>query len=530
MSVNPVPASYADLFLRWRDASRILLTCDDDVLSYADCVTRGERLARALCGAGIERPARIAAMMPNGPEFVISLYACARIGVTLVPISTWSKPAEIARILRDAQVELILAKNSVANEDVMSSLLSACVGDDELRGSKIYEWAESSAANPIAELLANEGDCDEARWQRSTSGASHADADLVVLYTSGSTGLPKGVILRQSSVARNGAAIAGRMGFGESDRIFSYFPLFFSGGLCNSLTGVLASGAELVTQAKFNPSAALRLIRARRCTGRNVWHDGLEPIAALPEFNREDLRGMRRGLQIDPEFCRRLGLPPDEGVNMYGMTETATAFTCGDFREPAALRQTTHGRPFPDTQLRVVTPGTSTPLGAGAEGEICVRGYNLMRGYTDGSEADLIDEDGFFHTGDIGYLDDNGYLRFSGRRKTLIKVKGLTVQPEEVEAVLLKHPGVLKVVVAGIGEGHESTGVVALVVIHADSQASASEIEAFGRSELSSYKAPRVIVIEERLFPVSASLKINRVEAARLLNSMLSEREERGEA
>jgi fatty-acyl-CoA synthase len=511
--------SYVELFLRRRDERRPLITDDEATLTYADCVEQGDRLARALAAQGLTRPARVAVMLPNGPAFVIALYACARIGVTLVPISTWSKPAEIARMLSAARVSVVIARNFDAGEGI-AALREACAVDPTLTAIPIYDWSGTGAATPLADLLGEAGRCHEQRWQRDSRPGLHSDADLAILYTSGSTGQPKGVMLRQTSVARNGSAIAARMGFSAADRVFSYFPFFFSGGLCNALTGAVASAAELVTQARFTPAGALKLIRARHCTGRIVWHDGLEPIAALEHFRPEDLRPLRRGLHVDPGFLARLGLPPDEGVNMYGMTETATAFTCGDYREPAAIRQSTHGTPFPGTDLRVVRPGTSSPLRDGSEGEICVRGYNLMHGYTDGSEAALIDEDGFFHTGDIGIRSEDGFLRFVGRHKTMIKVKGLTVQPEEVEATLLRHPAVAKAVVVGQDDGHESSGVAALAVLHPGA-ATAADVEAFCRGELSSYKVPRVLVIEADAFPLSASLKVNRVAARALANEML---------
>lgn len=485
---------------------------------------RGDELARAFLGLGLERPARVALVLPNSAEFVISLYACARIGITAVPISTWSKPSELKRILRDARVDLVLAKDAFLGHAIAENVRAACADDPSLGALQVYEWCEGQGpANQVSELLSHGSRCDERKWSLESGTPARANADLVILYTSGSTGQPKGVILQQSSVALNGVAIANRMGFGEDDRIFSYFPLFFSGGLCNALTGAISCGAELVTQSRFDPAGALALIRSRRCTGRNVWHDGLEPIAAVEGFKSNDLIEMCRGLHVDPDFCRRLSLPVDEGINMYGMTETATAFTCGDWREPADVRQSTHGKPFDGADLRICNPNTTSPLGVGVEGEICVRGYNLMRGYTDGSHVERIDEDGFFHTGDIGFVDPAGYLHFVGRRKTLIKVKGLTVQPEEVEATLLRHPAISKAVVVGEGVGHESSGVAALIVLHDGACLDMQALQTYCREELSSYKVPRLLVVDADQFPLSASLKIDRIGAAALLQQVATQ-------
>ncbi len=515
---------FAPFIQRWRgDAGRRLLTCDDASLTYASCTARGDALARALIGFGLRRPGCLAVVLPNSVEFVIALYAASRIGAPLVPLSTWSRPAEMKRVLLDAAPALILAKDAFEGHGIVAALRSACEQEPALAGIPIFDWKSAASGAPsIDDLLEFGGICGDQAWAAEAALARHGDADLAILYTSGSTGAPKGVRLRQGAVARNGAAIARRMGFDETDRVFSYFPFFFSGGLCNALTGAASRGAELVTQSRFRPAEALSLIRARGCTGRVVWHDGLEPLAAVTGFQPDDIKGMRRGLFIDPSLLQRLGLPPDEGVNMYGMTETATAFTCGDHRESAAIRGSTHGRPFAGNDLRIMSLDSAVPVAIGVEGEICVRGYSLMSGYTDGSEAGSIDEDGYFHTGDVGVVDGAGYLRFIGRRKTMIKIKGLTVQPEEVEATLLRHQAIARAVVVGQGQGHESSRLVAMVVVKPGARLDPSAVEAYCREELSSYKVPSVIEIDEGSFPMSASMKIDRRGAMARLAQVLT--------
>jgi fatty-acyl-CoA synthase len=306
------------------------------------------------------------------------------------------------------------------------------------------------------------------------------------------------------------------MGFADGERVFSYFPLFFSGGLCNALTSTLSVGGELVTQRRFDPAGAAGLIRRRACTARDVWHDGLESIAAAPGFAAADLARMRRGLLVDAATLERFGLPLDDGVNMYGSTETATAFTCHRFDDDPAIRMRTHGTPLDGNELRIVDPGTGRPLADGEEGEIAIRGPRLMRGYTDGSHLALTDEDGWFRTGDIGVREAGGQLRYTGRLKTLIKVKGLTIQPEEVEAVLMTHPDVEHAVVAGVGgTADESTELRALVALR--DAAALAGVEAHCRRELSSYKVPRLVPVPLERFPLAANRKVDRTAATRML-------------
>jgi fatty-acyl-CoA synthase len=352
-----------------------------------------------------------------------------------------------------------------------------------------------------------------------TPAGEHRDADLVILYTSGSTGQPKGVQLGQSAVVENAAAIAARMDYREGERVFSNFPLFFSGGLCNALAGVIAVGGELVTQPRFEPVSAGTLVRERDCTARILWRDGLRPLVEAGALTADDVRRMSRGLLVDPDLRAELGVTGDLGVNMYGMTETATAFTCGDATDSYEVRCRTNGGHLPGNEVRVVDPDTGRPASPGIEGELQVRGPRLFRGYTDGSHAALITEDGFFRTGDVGYLDETGHVHYLGRTKTMIKVKGLTVQPEEVEAVLLGFPEVRRAVVAGLGEGDESLGVGALVVLDPHSKIAPSAIRERCRALLSSYKVPVVTVAEEADFPLSASLKPDRRTARWLLSN-----------
>lgn len=481
---------YTDLIDRWAGTNRRAMTTDDATLTYTQWAARGVELARALVASHIERPARVAVALPNGPEFAIALYACARIGVTVVPLSTWAVGGELTRVLDAAAPALVIASDFIPEQ--LASLRATDFPVFELR-----------------ELLARR--CSDDDWERASSAGTD-DSELAILFTSGSTGQPKGVILGQDTVRRNGTAIAQRMGLTGADRVYSYFPMFFSGGLCNVLTGAASVGAELITQARYEPVGAARLIRSRGATAHNVWHDGLAAIAEHLEAG--DLAKMRRGLLLDPALFERFGLEFDEGVNMYGMTETATAFTCHDRRDPADVRMHGHGAPLPGNELRIADPDTGTLLPVGAEGEICVRGASLMRGYTDGSHVALTDDDGYFHTGDLGHVDERGHVHYSGRLKTLIKVTGLTVQPEEVEAVLAAHPAVLKAVVVGIGEGDESSGLQALVVT--DEATSVAELERYCRAELSSYKVPRILEISDDEFPLSASRKIDRPAARRL--------------
>lgn len=508
---------YADAVARWRGTDRIVFSSERRTLTYDSWFVRGEAMAETLVARGLRRAERVAVLLPNGPELLVALYACARAGLTLVPLSTWSTPGEARRVLDAADPALVLTSDEFPG--TARVLVEAAQHGAGSWTRAIWAWTTEGGDGDLAGLPDVAALMARTASSVAPSGGAHlGDADLAILYTSGSTGEPKGVRLGQGAIHDNAVAIVERMGYRDGERVFSNFPLFFSGGLCNALSGVVAVGGELVTQPRFEPVAAARLIRSRGCTARIIWRDGLRPIVEAGGLDAEDVRRMSRGLQFDADLLAQLGVTEDLGVNMYGMTETATAFTCGDVADRGDVRSRTHGAPLRGNEVTVLDPDTGATVPSGIDGELCVRGPRLFRGYTDGSHAALMTEDGFFRTGDVGHLDDLGHVHYVGRTKTMIKVKGLTVQPEEVEAVLVSLPGVRRALVTGIGQSDESRGIGALVVLEPDSELDATSIGVACRRLLSAYKVPTVTVLDEIDFPLSASLKPDRLAARRLLS------------
>lgn len=489
------------------------LSTDVETLDYREWVDRGELLARAFVAHGIGMGSHVAVALPNGVDLLVAYYACARVSAVIIPLSTWSTGWELRRILGSVDVQLLLTSDHFPEQrDEIATLMREGVSPGAREAYTTGDGGHGFLA--ISDLLSCAPECDDRDFAAAVQ-AEGGTRDFAILFTSGSTGAPKGVVLTQGAVRENGALIARRMGLGRGDRVYSYFPMFFSGGLCNVLSGAVSVGAEVVTQPRHDAEGAARLIRARRCTARSVWHDGFAAVANAPEFGREQLVTMHKGLVVDQSIFDRFAVEFDDGVNMYGMTETATAFTCHDFRDPVADRRRSHGRVLPGNELRILAAATGARVPDGDEGEIAVRGPRLMKGYTDGSHAGLIDEDGFFHTGDVGRLDGHGRLHYSGRLKTLIKLGGLSVQPEEIEAALLEQYGVARAVV--VGDALDAHRLGALVVPRAGLKLQAAELQAALAQRLSKYKVPEIRVIDEDQFVLSATRKVDRAAAARLL-------------
>jgi len=278
-------------------------------------------------------------------------------------------------------------------------------------------------------------------------------------------------------------------------------PLFWSFGSANALPAILTHGGCVVLQERFEPGAALELLERERCSVYYGMANMARPMLEHPDRGRYRLAAMRTGLTI--------GLPEDiamtmeavgarELCNVYGSTETYGNCAVTDAHDPLPIRLHTQGRPLPGMEIRVVDPDTRRPLAAGEVGELCVRGL-VTPGYYRAPEATAatFDADGYFFTGDLGLLDDEGRVHFRGRLKEMIKTGGINVAPLEVEEVLLQHPAVKEVYVVGVPDRLRGEIVAAVLTLHPGVPADAGALVAFCRDRLASYKVPTRLVFRE---------------------------------
>jgi fatty-acyl-CoA synthase len=349
----------------------------------------------------------------------------------------------------------------------------------------------------------------------------------VILYTSGSTATPKGVVLRHGSLIENGFGIGERQHLTAADRVWLAVPLFWSFGSANALPAIMTHGGSIALQEIFEPGEALALLDEKRCT---VYY-GMPNMARLilehPDRQRRALATMRTGLTI--------GLPEDlqmtidavgarELCNVYGSTETYGNCAVTDARDDLALRLTTQGRPLPGMTIRVVDPESGRTLAPGEVGEFRVKGH-VMPGYYNDAEQTrrAFDADGYFVTGDLGLIGDDGRVRFRGRLKEMIKTGGINVAPLEVEAVLLTHAAVKQAYVVGVPDRARGEVVVAAVEVHDDATASAEGLAAFCRERLAGYKVPtRFVFRKADEFPRTPTGKVQKPQLRDELGRLLA--------
>ena len=479
-------------------------------LSYADLLQRARQVAGALQGAGLRRGDRIGLLISNRIEWLALLFGAAALGITVVPFSTWSKPKELAFLIEDSAVQALFALAQLGDQSFADDLLEILpqlaqadpgnwhdthfaqlrsvvligaqpAGSQPLRGALNYEgWL--SAHPPLAGTLPP-GD-----------GARGGDAALI-LYTSGSTAYPKAVPLCHAAMIENGFNIGERQGLQPGERVLLSLPLFWSYGSANAACATFTHGGTLVLQERFEPAGALELIQRHAVNAIYTLPGMTAAMVSHPSFQRELTASLRTGLTIgSPQDVAAAAdlLGAREICNVYGQTESYGNCCVSWHHWPLHRRMQVQGPPLPGVTVRIVDAETGVLQPAGQQGLIEVKG-NLTPGYAGRSavqNAEAFTADGFFRTGDMGCLTEQGDLQFAGRSTEMIKRAGINIAPAEVEELLQQHPAVALAGVTGLADAGKGEAIVAFVVTRPGAQVSAAELRSFCRANASSYKAP----------------------------------------
>ncbi|HEV8473160.1 MAG TPA: AMP-binding protein [Methylomirabilota bacterium] len=483
-------------------------------LTFAALRERTDALARAFLAVGVRKDDRVAILLPNRPEWVIAAFAAAKVGAVSVAISTFSTAREIAWTLEHAQPRVIVTMEAFRGRRYLDAIGEVCPELPELRAVVSIDGRRHDGVYAWPEFLRRAGDV-RATALTAAQAAVSADDLCYILYTSGSTATPKGVMLAHGGVIDNGFDIGERQHLTHTDRVWLAVPLFWSFGSANALPAILTHGGALVLQESFEPGEALALLDGERCSVYYGMANMARAILEHPDRPRRALASMRTGLTI--------GLPEDiqmtmeavnarELCNVYGATETYGNCSVTDAHDPLERRLTTQGLPLPGMQIRVVEPGTERPLPADEVGELRVRGCVTPGYYRDAEQTRAaFDAEGFFVTGDLGMVGGDGRIRFRGRLKEMIKTGGINVAPLEVEGVLLAHPAVKQAYVVGLSDRGKGEVAAAAVELHEGATATAEALTAFCRERLASYKVPaRIVFRSAGEFPLTATGKVQK--------------------
>jgi fatty-acyl-CoA synthase len=496
-------------------------------LTYGQLEGRAASLAAALHELGIEEGDRIALNLPNWPEFIVSIFAAAKLGATVVPLNPRYTTHELQYMLRHSESAVVVTAESWGGVDYLARFETfltslpdlqyvVSVGEEDLwYDDRVYQFSELLSSGEGREFPAPEVDPDEQLF--------------AILYTSGTMGKPKGVSLTHTNLLSTAAAAAEGIGLEQDDVVFGLTTLFNIFGLAPGVLGTFLAGAALVLQEDQDPAKALETAERERVT---VYH-GVPTSFVMdllePSLRERDLRSIRTGIVAGAPVAEDLvvrvqrELVPDLRI-AYGLTETGSTITLTRADDPPGKRVATVGRPIEGVELKVLDLD-GTPLPIESVGEVAVKGPGVMVGYyRQPSETQhAFTEDGFFLTGDLGMVDEEGYLHILGRRKEMIIRGGFNVYPREVEDRLHAHPAVLDVAVVGLP--HEVLGEVACACIVPVEGAivTGEEIKEFCREVMADYKVPDIVRFLDS-FPMTGSGKVRRVELARIISAEESSR------
>ncbi len=489
------------------DAEALVFPASGGRLGFAAWLEQAEALARGLLALGLEPGQHVALLAENRLEWPVAQLALALAGLVMVPLNSHYRRDDLAYALRQSDSRAVLLSRSFRSNAYLEMVEAERGRLPLLRHVVCLDGAQAAAIG-YDELLA------QGRAGSGPLPEPGADDVAALLYTSGTTGFPKGALLTHGGMLANAWGTALRLGVVAGDRWTSIVPLFHCAGCILNVLGCLQTGAAYVGVPAFDPVAMFEVIERERCTLLTGVPTSYAAMLDHPERRRFDLRSLRAGTcggaDADPELLRRAAaeLPMPRLAQAYGQTEASTLVSCPELEDED--RFATAGRPLPGHEVRIVDPGSGAVLGAGGIGEIQARGPMVMKGYyaRPAETAETIDAEGWLRTGDLGYLTPEGRLVVAGGRlRDMIIRGGENVYPAEVENLLRAHEGVAEVAVFGLPDSYY--GEIVAAAVKPAAAISAAALARFCDGRIARFKVPsRFFQLSE--LPLTASGKIRK--------------------
>lgn len=490
---------------------------------------RVDNMAKGLLAIGVKPGSHMGIWATNVPDWLTFLYAGAKIGAVLVTINTNYKQHELEYIMDDADIDTLCITEGVFDGSYIDMVYEMApelrttqrgyfktprfpklrnvvfIGQEKYRG--MYNTAE------ILLLGKNipDNDLNKAKATVNCHGVVNMQ------YTSGTTGFPKGVMLTHYNIANNGFFTGEGMNFTENDKLCVCVPLFHCFGITLATMNCLTHGSTQVMVEKFDPLVVLASVHKERCTA--LYGVPTMFIAELnhPMFNLFDVSSLRTGIMAGSlcpiELMRQVTdkLHITHITSVYGLTESSPGMTHSTIDDPFEARCTTVGKEYPFTEVRILNPETGEECAPGEQGEVCCRGYLVMKGYYKNPQAtaEVIDKEGWLHSGDLGIKDEQGYYRITGRIKDMIIRGGENIYPREIEEFLYHLEGIKDIQVAGIPSQKYGEEVGAFIILQEGSNLQSEDIKDFCRGKIARHKIPKYIFFIDS-FPLTGSGKIQK--------------------
>ena len=527
-----IPAAMG--WLSQRHGGRNMVIEQDRVATFQELDRASAELAKALLASGAGKGSRVAFLFPNGIDFVTALFAITRIGAIAVPINTFYKGPELAWQLKHCDAQMLITVDRFLSHDYLARLEAGLV-DLAGQGQEIFvdsipylrRIVVRSTGQPvpdwaigIGEFTALGASVSDSILQGVEAAVTPAD-HLCVLYTSGSSADPKGVVHSHGALLRRTASVGADFGVGPEDIVYNPSPFFWTGGLSNGLLSTVLNAGAVLTEDKFDAPRTLDQLERHRVTIAVAWPHFAGLLRAVPDFSKRDLSALRGGILAPMLLGKEI---PDPGLTAtgIGMTETVAQHTYGEkVPLPESLRGA-FGRPAPGVEHMIVDVDTGLEIPDGQEGELCVRGYSVMQGYYKKEREEAFRPDGFFATGDLGIIRD-GFYFFTGRRGDMVKTGGANVSPAEVRNAMLGIEGVQECFVSGLADAEKGEIVAAAVVVDPQSEVTEEGLRTELKAVLSSFKVPRVMkLLHPAEIPMLPTDKVDRRAILRLLEQQAS--------
>jgi acyl-CoA synthetase (AMP-forming)/AMP-acid ligase II len=489
---------------------------DGDVrLTFAELRDEAHRAARAIARAGIAKGDRIAIWAPNIHEWVVAALGASCAGAALVPLNTRFKGPEAAYVLGKSGARMLFTVNGFLGNDYVSMLRSCDEGRDlpALERIVVLRGDDVDGTEPFASFVDSGADATDETLPEVTP-----DDVSDLIFTSGTTGRPKGVVTTHHQTVKVFETWSDIVGLREGDRYLIVNPFFHTFGYKAGFVACLIRGATIVPEAVFDVDAVLRKVEAERISMLPGPPTLYQSILNHPDREKYDLSTLRLAVTgaapVPVELIRRMReeLTFETILTAYGLTEATGTVTMCRQGDPPEVISNSSGRAIPDVEVRIVDDaGDDVPTGE--PGEIVVRGYNVMQGYFEDPDATAaaIDAGGWLHTGDVGVMDDGGNVDITDRKKDMFIVGGFNAYPAEIEGELLTHPAIAQVAVVGAPDERMGEVGVAFVVPRAGATVDPDAVIAWSRERMANYKVPRRVEVVDAL-PLNASGKVLKFE------------------
>lgn len=529
-----LPGYLREVTQRYADNEALVMHTDNGVerWSYRDLWNRSVEVAKALIASGVTRGTRVGILMTNRPEYLSALFGTAMAGGVSVVLSTFSTPAELNHLLSVSGVSVLLFEDRVLKKDFVAILATLEPAIVNAKAGEIFSekfpyltrliYLDGVTAQGDAECDPNTFTSIE-RWDAFLKRGSNISNDIVearaalvhpsddgaLFFSSGTTNLPKGILHAQRSFTIQFWRWPRLWGLNEPARSWTGNGFFWSGPVVIILGTALSTGGAIILQPLFDAEQALKLIETERVTLMNGRPHQWARMQSSPDWDSADLSSLRQVTKGEIIMQHPTVTTDWEMPNAFGTTETMAILSSFVFGDPENKNPRNFGAVLPGNIIKIIDPKTGAIVPMGERGEVCIKGPTLMKSYLGKSPEEIFDDEGFYRTGDGGYIDAAGHLFWEGRLNDIIKTGGANVSPQEVDTTIAAYPGVKRTQTVGVPHDTLNEMVVACVVAVEGVALNENELIDYLKERLASFKVPRkLLIFAEADYPLTGNEKV----------------------